>query len=158
MQKFFAWSHVDVPFCQSAPRFISNSRFFSSLATFVRLSQVEFANPGGLTRLRAVGGGLWVVGAVPVSAWPWLFPSSSFFPPTWTGQAGPAGIPTRSQENAEALALALGFSKVPSQERGWEWQSGVEMEGSANPRSSRYQESTFFKKKDKQTPLSAGQG
>lgn len=46
-----------------------------------------------------------------------------------------------------SLGLVWGFSKTPSQERDWEWQSGVEMEGSANPRSSRYQKITFFKKK-----------
>lgn len=59
--------------------------------------------------------GPWVVGAVPVRAWPRLFPSSSFFPPTWMGQAVPAGIPKRSPENVKVLALLLGFGQALSQ-------------------------------------------
>lgn len=62
---------------------------------------------------------MWVAGAVPVSAWPGRVVSKLQFLPThadWTRSPGCIYQKEPGQENAEALALVVGFGKAFSQE------------------------------------------
>lgn len=62
-----------------------------------------------------------MAGAVPVSAWLGQVVSELQFLPTHTNGTRSTGWISQKepgQENAEALALALGFGKVLSQEQG----------------------------------------
>lgn len=76
------------------------------------------------------------MGAVPVSAWLWRAVSELQFLPTHADGTRSAGWISQNkpgQENAEALAPALGFGKVPSQEQGRYGQRGVAGRLAANP-------------------------